>query len=148
MFDNMSPEFLADFRAWRAGRPAWKKLLAQIRAGTQTRGEGDALRAAAADAGADAQELADLQHIMRHATKCRRLAAEFPTAQRRLAELDSEVARLKQVVQSAARTEVGRAVAALAEAQETRRRFWFGTFLDCQQGRDYIERVAAPMGLG
>jgi len=125
--------FKVEFETWRAGRPEWAALLRAIKSGAPA----DELRRLGTEAGADENELIGLAQFRRQALLSETAAKAFPSAKKRLAALDGEIAALRARAAAATPAEFANALAELSAAEVLRQRFFAGEFLPAQQGAEH-----------
>lgn len=85
MFTHAPADFRAEFKVWRASRPAWGVLIKAIRNDAPR----DDLDKSADEAGATPDELRELEMIRRNARQRKTEAAKYPQAKKRLDAMDA-----------------------------------------------------------
>jgi hypothetical protein len=139
-----SESYTSEFKAWRAGRPAWAKLIKAIKADAADAAE---LQRLGDEAGASGGEMQELQMIRRNTLQRQAEASRYSAASKKLAGLDNEIEKLRTKAEKASADDHPDAMQELQTAIDERDRYWLTEVAGREQAHNYIEQVAKPLGL-
>ena len=142
--ETLDGQFRNAFVTWRAEREEWQSLLKAVRSNASA----DELQKLAGPAGAlDEDEIRQLVQVRQRGLRDVETAKTYPTAAKRLAQMDKEVAKLREAAEKASANEYAGAMAELQKAVDARERFWRVEYIGPEQARRYVEEVAKPMNV-